>query len=171
MRVSHTAVLLAGELGWDKKSCETLLHAAPMHDIGKIGIPDSVLLKPGKLDKDEWEIMKTHTAIGAKILEGDDSDLLKVAREIAVSHHERWDGTGYPSGLSGDEIPISGRIVSIADVFDALTSKRSYKEAWTAEDAYNLIAENSGLHFDPELVRIFQANIDGIMEIQKRFTE
>ena len=152
LRMSHICALLAREIGWDEAQCDLILNASPMHDIGKIGIPDAVLQKPGKFEPEEWEIMKTHAAIGAKLLDGDDSDLMQMAREIALSHHEKWDGSGYPNGLSGEAIPISGRIAAVADVFDALTSVRPYKKAWTVETAVDLIRENSGKHFDPALV-------------------
>jgi putative two-component system response regulator len=126
-----------------------------MHDVGKIGIPDRVLLKPGRLDHDEWEIMETHTTIGADILAGSNSPLLQMAERIALTHHEKWDGSGYPRGLAGDEIPLVGRICAICDVFDALTSKRPYKDAWPAADALDEVRSQSGRHFDPSLVELF----------------
>ena len=133
LRMSHIAALLARASGWSAAECELLLNASPMHDIGKIGIPDAILLKPGRFEPYEWEVMKTHAEIGGKLLEGDDSDLLCMAREIAYTHHEKWDGSGYPNGLAGDAIPQSARITALADVFDALTSARPYKKAWTVE--------------------------------------
>ena len=169
LRVSHMAALFAGKLQWSDAACETILHATPMHDIGKIGIPDAVLLKPGKLNAEEWEQMKTHTTIGAGILDGDDSELLDMAREIALSHHEKWDGSGYPAGLQKEEIPYSARIVSIADVFDALVSKRVYKDAWQFEKAIEYIQKNSGRHFDPALVAIFTDMLPQIMEIMNTY--
>ena len=171
LRVSHTALLMARYLEWDEQQCETLLHATPMHDIGKIGIPDKILLKPGKLDAEEWEVMKSHTTIGSRILEGDDSELLNVAREVALSHHERWDGNGYPQGLAGEDIPLSGRIVSVADVFDALMSTRTYKEAWTVEEAYSLIRQNAGSQFDPQLIELFEEHLSEFLDIQRRFAD
>ncbi|WP_006786322.1 HD-GYP domain-containing protein [Thiorhodospira sibirica] len=171
LRMSHTCALLAKSLGWNEADTERMLHASPMHDIGKIGIPDGILLKPGKLDPEEWEIMKTHATIGAHILDGDDSDLLVMAREIALTHHERWDGAGYPRGLAGDQIPLVGRIVAIADVFDALTSERPYKRAWTVEDALNYIRENNGRHFDPQIVAHFEERLPEILAIRERFSE
>lgn len=171
LRVSHTSALLAKKLGWSYRECETFLHAAPMHDIGKIGIPDSILLKPGKLEKQEWETMKKHTTIGADILDGGNSELLTLAREIALTHHEKWDGTGYPGGLSEDNIPASGRIVAIADVFDALLSNRPYKEKWDMESAVQYILSNSGKHFDPVLVRIFKSILPEIHEIREHFMD
>ncbi|MEQ1659604.1 MAG: response regulator, partial [Hylemonella sp.] len=122
LRMSHICALLAKEIGWDDAQCDLILNASPMHDIGKIGIPDAILLKPGKFEPHEWEIMKTHASIGARLLEGDDSSLMRMAREIALTHHEKWDGSGYPNGLAGEAIPMAGRIAALADVFDALTS-------------------------------------------------
>ena len=148
-----------------------LLNASPMHDIGKIGIPDHILLKPGKLDPHEWEIMKTHSAIGAEILSGDDSELLKMASIIALSHHEKWDGGGYPNNLKGEEIPLVGRIVAIADVFDALTSVRPYKEAWTLAATMEYIDGNRGKHFDPRLVDIFHQRFAEILAIKNSYAE
>lgn len=171
VRVSSMAALMAKELGFGKEESENILHAAPMHDIGKIGIPDKVLLKPGKLDEEEWTIMKQHTTIGGHILEGDDSDLLRLAREIALTHHERWDGTGYPRGLQGEDIPLSGRIVSLADVFDALTSVRPYKKAWKVEEAVAFIQENRGSQFDPNLVDLFEKLLPENLQIRNRFMD
>ena len=171
LRMSHSAVLLARQLGYHEGQCELLLHASPMHDIGKIGIPDHILLKPGKLTAEEWEIMKTHTTIGASILEGDDSDLLRCASEIALSHHEKWDGSGYPRGLAGEAIPLSGRIVALADVFDALTSERPYKKPWPVEEAVAYIREQSGRHFEPRVVEHFLACLPEILAIGARYAE
>ncbi|MGZ5051788.1 MAG: HD domain-containing phosphohydrolase [Methylobacter sp.] len=171
LRMSHTSALLAKSIGWNEADCELMLHASPMHDIGKIGIPDHILLKPGKLSPEEWEIMKTHATIGANILEGDDSDLMRCASEIALSHHEKWDGSGYPYGLVGEAIPLAGRIAALADVFDALTSERPYKKAWTVEAAVEFITVNSGSHFDPDLVPVFLAQLPEILTIRERFSE
>lgn len=171
LRMSHISALLAKSIGWTEADCELMLHASPMHDIGKIGIPDHILLKPGKFEPEEWEIMKTHAIIGANILEGDDSDLMKCAGEIALSHHEKWDGTGYPYGLFGEAIPLTGRIAALADVFDALTSERPYKNAWTVEAAVGWIKENRGTHFDPDLVEVFLTQLPEILKIRERFSE
>jgi putative two-component system response regulator len=171
LRMSHISALLAKAVGWNEADCELMLHASPMHDIGKIGIPDHILLKPGGFEPEEWEIMKTHALIGANILEGDDSDLMRCAREIALSHHEKWDGSGYPYGLSGEAIPLAGRIAALADVFDALTSERPYKKAWTIEASLDLIKKNSGSHFDPGLVAAFLENLPEIFAIRDRFSE
>ena len=171
LRMSHCCALLARAIGWSEERCDLILNASPMHDIGKIGIPDAILLKPGKFEPHEWEIMKTHAAIGGKLLEGDDSSLMRMAQEIALSHHEKWDGSGYPGGLVGEAIPQSGRIAALADVFDALTSERPYKKAWTVEAAVDLIKENSGKHFDPALVEVFMHELPGILQIRERFAE
>jgi putative two-component system response regulator len=171
LRMSHTCALLARAIGWSEAGCDLILNASPMHDIGKIGIPDAIMLKPGTFQPHEWEIMKTHAAIGGKLLEGDDSTLMRMAREIALTHHEKWDGSGYPDGLAGEAIPQAGRIAALADVFDALTSVRPYKQAWTVEAAVECITENSGKHFDPSLVEVFLRELPGIEEIRERFAE
>jgi len=171
LRMSHISELLAKGIGWCEEDCELILYASPMHDIGKIGIPDSILCKSGRLDVHEWEIMKTHIDIGMKLLEGDDSRLLQMAREIVISHHEKWDGSGYPNGLAGDEIPLAGRIVALADVFDALTSERPYKTSWSFEKAVSYIKNRSGQHFDPNLVDTFVKKLPDVMEICKRYAD
>jgi putative two-component system response regulator len=134
---------------------EVLQQASAMHDAGKIGIPDRILLKPGRLEQTERRLMQTHTTIGANILSGSSSPLLQMAEEIALTHHERWDGSGYPRGLRGDEIPIPGRICAIVDVFDALMSARTYKDAWTLDAALDELRKGRGTHFDPELLDTF----------------
>ncbi len=154
IRMSHTSQLLALAAGASAGEAELLLNAAPMHDIGKIGIPDRILTKPGPLDPDEWKIMQTHAAIGAEIIGEHGSDLLRLARTVALTHHEKWDGSGYPAGLAGEAIPLEGRIVAIADVFDALTSERPYKRAWSAADAFAHMTGQAGIAFDPELILI-----------------
>lgn len=171
IRMSHYSQLIALEAGMGEAWAETLLHAAPMHDVGKIGIPDSVLRKPGKLDPDEWAIMQQHAEIGAQIIGEDGSELLAMAREVAQNHHEKWDGSGYPRGLKGEDIPVSARIVALADVFDALTSERPYKKAWSVDQACDLIREQSGQHFDPDLVKAFFACLPAILEIKNRWPE
>jgi len=157
-RMSAYSHLLAREAGLATDWCETLYHAAPLHDIGKIAIPDRILLKPGRLTKEEFEVIKTHTTVGAKILEGSGSQILELARRIALSHHERWDGAGYPHGLAGDTIPLEARICTISDVLDALTSERPYKRAWSFAEAFEEVLSLSGYAFQPELVEIFRAN-------------
>jgi putative two-component system response regulator len=145
---------IAQALGMSNAEVELIRRAAPLHDIGKIGIPDSILLKPGKLTPEEFEIMKTHTALGAKILSGGQFPLLQRAEEIALTHHERWDGTGH-LGLQGEVIPIAGRIVTVADVFDALISERPYKEAWPPTEAIEEVQRQGGKQFDPRVVNAF----------------
>ena len=171
IRMSHYSKLIAEALDYSEEFTDLIFNAAPMHDIGKIGIPDQILLKPGKLDEEEWDIIRKHPQFGADIIGENDSEILKIAKEIAITHHEKWDGSGYPNGLKGTEIPISGRIVAIADVFDALTTERPYKKAWSVDDAIKLIDENSGSHFDPDLVAIFHTVIGDILEIKARYAE
>src|SRR3954466_1564151 len=151
-RMSALCHRLALAVGMDAREADLLRHASAMHDIGKIGIPDRILQKPGKLDAEEWEVMKTHTTVGAQILAGSKSPLIRMAETIALTHHERWDGGGYPNGLAGEEIPLVGRIAAICDVFDALISERPYKRAWPLADALAEIERGSGSHFDPALV-------------------
>ena len=171
IRMSKISALIGHGYGLDVEQCEMLLNASPMHDIGKIGIPDHVLLKPGKLNPEEWEIMKTHARIGADILAGHESEILEMARVIALTHHEKWDGSGYPQGLAGEDIPLPGRIVALADVFDALTSVRPYKKAWDVAAAVDYLNQNSGRHFDPSLVKVFVQNLDEIIQIKDRYAE
>lgn len=171
IRMSYFARVIALEAGMCEAWADTLLNAAPMHDIGKIGIPDAVLQKPGKLNPEEWAVMQQHARIGAEIIGEDGSDLLNMAREVALCHHEKWDGTGYPEGLKGKDIPLSARIVALADVFDALTSERPYKKAWSIERATDLVREQSGKHFDPELVDAFFRSLPGILEVRERWQE
>ncbi len=166
LRMSQFCQLTGHEYGLSQEEQTLLLNASPMHDVGKIGIPDRILLKPGKLDAEEWEIMKTHTTIGGLIIGNHPSELLRTARMIALTHHERWDGSGYPNGLKGEKIPIYGRIAAIADVFDALTSKRPYKEAWTVEDSLEEIKRGSGSHFDPKVVEAFLSALPDILKIR-----
>ncbi len=171
IRMSFYTRFLAEKLGKDDDWCELLYNAAPMHDIGKIGIPDNVLLKPGKLDAQEWEIMQKHAEYGAEIIGDHPSPLLTLAKEVAIYHHEKWNGKGYPNGISGEDIPLSARIVAIADVYDALTSERPYKKAWTEEKAIALLQEEAGIHFDPELVPLFIECLPQIRQIQKQYTD
>lgn len=171
LRMSQISAILARELGWTPAGCDLILNASPMHDIGKIGIPDAILLKPGKFEPNEWEIMKTHAVIGGKLLDGDNSELLVTARMIALTHHERWDGHGYPNGLAGESIPQAGRIVAVADVFDALTSARPYKRPWPVADAVAYINENAGKQFDPRVVDAFNRALDEIIAVRDRYQE
>jgi len=156
-RVGRTASLLAEKLGLAPDVVKAIGTAAPLHDVGKVGVPDRILLKPSRLTAAEFELMKSHTLIGAEILAGSSWPVLQLAEEIAISHHERWDGTGYPEGTLEDEIPMSGRIVIVADNFDALTHSRPYAEAWDAEKAAAEIRRQSGQHFDPDVVEAFGA--------------
>jgi putative two-component system response regulator len=171
IRMSHYARLLALAAGLHEAEAEDLLHAAPMHDVGKIGIPDRILQKPGKLDADEWAIMQTHAAIGGDIIGEHRHGMLAMAREIALTHHEKWDGSGYPCGLAGQAIPLVGRIVAVADVFDALTSARPYKPAWSVEQAVDFLREQRGRHFDPELVDLFLDQLPAVCAIRDRWAE
>ncbi len=171
VRMSRFSAILARAAGMHENYCHLILHASPMHDIGKIGIPDNILLKPGKLDEQEWEIMKTHSTIGGEILSGGKSDLLKMAQTIALSHHEKWDGSGYPLSLKGNDIPFEGQIVAICDVFDALSSERPYKKAWPLEKTLDLIKEQSGKHFNPKIVDYFLKSLDEILKVQKQYQD
>jgi putative two-component system response regulator len=171
IRMSHYSQILGIAAGLSESDAKTLLLAAPMHDIGKIGIPDHILLKPGKLDEEEWKIMRQHPRIGAGIIGYHDSELLNLSRIVALTHHEKWNGTGYPNGLKGEEIPLVGRIVAIADVFDALTTKRPYKEAWSVERAIKLLEEEKGKHFEPLLVTLFIDNLPKMLKIREQWTE
>ncbi|MBF0416313.1 MAG: response regulator [Magnetococcales bacterium] len=170
-RMSHYAALMGQRMGLSAQEQELLLHAAPMHDVGKIGIPDRILLKPGKLTSEEFTIMKTHTTLGAQLLDENPSPLLRTAHTIALTHHERWDGQGYPLGLAHEDIPLMGRICSLADVFDALTSRRPYKLPWSVEQAVTEIDRSSGLMFDPEVVDVFHAVLPDILTIKNTFSD
>ena len=172
IRMSHYAKLLALAAGASAAWADELLIAAPMHDIGKIGIPDAVLRKPGPLDAAEWDTMRQHPRIGAEILGLDNpAGLLRTASTIALTHHEKWDGSGYPNGLAGAAIPLEARIIAIADVFDALTTRRPYKEPWTPEAAMAHIAEQSGKHFDPELTPLFASLLPQLLEVRNRWAD
>ena len=157
-RVSHYSRLIAKSLGLPDDICQMIYQAAPMHDIGKIGIPDNILLKKGKLSEDERIIIETHPDIGAQILADHSSMVVQMGRTIALTHHEKWDGTGYPNKLSGASIPIEGRIVAIVDVFDALTTVRPYKDAWSFDQGIRFLQDQKGKHFDPQLVDLFYEN-------------
>jgi putative two-component system response regulator len=170
-RVSHYCAMLARSLGLPNDEVDLIFHAAPMHDVGKIGIPDAILLKPGKLTPDEWLIMKQHTIFGARILGDSASPLLEAGKMIAISHHEKWDGTGYPNGIVGEDIPLHGRICAVADVFDALTSTRHYKEAFHREVAFEMMLRDRGTHFDPHILDIFMASKEEIYAIQAQFPD
>ncbi len=171
IRMSKYSQLLARVYGLSERQAELILNASPMHDIGKIGIPDSVLLKPGKLDAEQWKIMQTHVTIGGEILSGDDSQLMLTARRIALHHHEKWDGSGYPEALKEEQISIEGRICAIADVFDALISERPYKKSWSVEKALNLIESEAGKHFDPNIVPLMRKILPEVQLIMKDYAD
>jgi HD-GYP domain-containing protein (c-di-GMP phosphodiesterase class II) len=171
IRVGLYCAAIAQKLGWSEEQIETIRLAAPMHDIGKVGIPDAILQKPGPLTEDEWIIMRKHTEYGYNILDGSDSSLLAMAKELALDHHEKWDGSGYPNNKSGDKISLAGRITALADVFDALTSPRHYKPAWTTPRVTAHIAEQNGKHFDPDLTVIFLNNIDIMTKIRAEWQD
>ena len=171
LRMANYSQVIARNLGHSEAEQTLLLDAAPMHDIGKVGTPDHILLKPGRLDPEEMDIMRQHASIGYDILKGSPSPLLQKAAVIALTHHEKFDGSGYPNGLKGEDIPIDGRIVAVADVFDALTSERPYKKAWPVDEAVKFMHDNSGSHFDPDCIEAFFRNWDEIMAIKNRFTD
>ncbi|MBN2694576.1 HD domain-containing protein [bacterium] len=169
IRVGLYCQLMGREIGWDDDELEIIRLAAPMHDIGKVGIPDMILKKPGKLNEDEFQIMKKHALYGYDILKGGESKLTQTAAIIALEHHEKWNGKGYPHSKKGEEISIHARMTAISDVFDALTSERHYKNAWSFEQTAELLKEESGKHFDPKLVELFLSNLDEIISIKKEF--
>lgn len=168
-RMSSYCNVLATSLHLSLEETELLTLTSTMHDIGKIGTPDEVLLKPGKHTPEEWEIMKQHTTIGAKILRGSSSKLLQSGEVIALTHQEKWDGSGYPNGLTGEDIPLWGRISAVADVFDALTSERPYKKAFSNEKALDIMKEGRGKHFEPQLIDLFMDNLDEVFTIQEKY--
>ena len=170
-RMAFYAQIIANRLELGPEIEERIFLAAPMHDIGKVAIPDHILLKPGKLTPEEFDIMKTHAARGADFLRGSELPLLQMAHDIALGHHEKYDGSGYPSGLAGDAIPIAARIVAVADVFDALTSSRPYKPAWEIERALDFMRAQRGLHFDPQVLDAFLASLDQVLDIQARLRD
>lgn len=168
-RIGLYSERLARAMAMSPKDVETIRHAATMHDVGKLGIPEAILLKPGKLTDEEMEVMRTHTTLGAQILSGSDSPLLQMGERIALSHHERWDGKGYPKGLSGDAIPLEGRICAIVDFFDALTMDRPYRDAVPVEEVLDMMRADSGHHFDPELLETFFSIIEEVLEIRSQY--
>ncbi len=169
VRISNYCGALARASGMNETEVELIMHASPMHDVGKIAIPDRILLKPGKLDPEEMKIIQSHVTIGTEILSGGKSDLLEMARTIALTHHERWDGTGYTKGLKGEEIPLAGRICALCDVFDSLTSDRPYKKAWIIKEAMDTIESLSSKYFDPNLVKLFKQILPEIRIIKDKF--
>jgi len=171
MRMSRACKLVALAAGMGEEWSRMLLDASPMHDVGKIGIPDSILLKPGRLTPEEMTIMRRHAEFGASIIPECATPLLTMARTVAITHHEKWDGTGYPRGLKGEEIPVEGRITALCDVFDALTSARPYKKAWPVAEAVAFIKENAGSHFDPKLVEAFLTVLAEIVEVSHQLAD
>ncbi len=168
LRMSHYSGLLAEMHGLPAKAVKRIRYAAPMHDIGKIGIPDGILGKPGKLSAEEFEVIKTHTTIGARLLSNSNSDIIQTAHDIALCHHEKWNGSGYPHGIRGADIPIEARIVALADVFDALTSKRPYKEPFSIEKSVDIIRNDRGSHFDPDITDLFLDHLDAFVDIKNK---
>ena len=171
IRMANYSRVIAAQLGLSEEDQQLIFEAAPMHDIGKVGIPDHILLKPGKLTVDEFSIMKRHATLGYEILAGSQSEMLQAGAQIALAHHEKYDGSGYPQGLIGEDIPLFARIVAVADVFDALTSERPYKSAWTIDKALAFLYEGSGKHFDPQCVVAFVSDWPQILEIKARYQE
>ena len=163
--MSRISAFIAEKMGLNSVVVERILYASPMHDIGKIGIPDRILTKNGPLDNEEWSVMKRHSDFGGQILEGSSIGFLRLGEVIALTHHEKWDGSGYPHGLAGKEIPLAGRIVALADVFDALMSKRPYKQPLSIAQTVEIIQAGRGTHFDPAVVDVFLANIDGVFKL------
>lgn len=170
-RMSHYSAIIADRMGMPADRVEIIRLASPMHDIGKVGIPDGILLKPGRLTPEERVIMESHTTIGAAILKDSDIPLMQLSLKIALSHHEKWDGTGYPERIRGEDIPIEGRIVALADVFDALSNKRVYKSAMSIEETMGIIRDGSGTHFDPAVIEAFEKGMDGVMAIYEQYKE
>lgn len=171
LRMAHYSRQIAAKLGLDADAQDLLLQAAPMHDVGKLGTPDQILLKPGRLTPEEFEIMKQHAGIGYEILKDSASPMLQMAAQIAWSHHEKWNGSGYPRALAGEDIPLVGRIVAVADVFDALTSERPYKPAWSVEEAVAHMKEQRGQHFDPACLDAFLSDFDAVLDIRARYRD
>ncbi|GAD63470.1 HD-GYP domain-containing protein [Aquipseudomonas alcaligenes] len=171
IRMSHFCRLIGIAAGLGEKTVEILYNASPMHDVGKIGIPDHILLKPGKLNEEEWQVMRRHPRIGADIIGQHSDELLQSAWAIALCHHEKWDGTGYPTGLKGEDIPLMARIAALADVFDALTTERPYKKAWTIEAAVSHIEAQVGSHFDPGLIEPFRQALPEMLRIREQFAD
>jgi putative two-component system response regulator len=171
LRMAHYAVAVARQLGFAAEALDELFHAALMHDIGKLAMPDSILHKPGPLDPTEWAVMKRHPLVGARILSGSDSEIIRLAEVVALTHHEKWDGSGYPHGLKGSTIPLVGRIVAICDVFDALSVRRPYKEALPLDRTYEILRSGNGSHFDPDVVRAFFAAESEILRVRESYQD
>jgi HD-GYP domain-containing protein (c-di-GMP phosphodiesterase class II) len=168
-RMSRYSALIAESMGLSAEEVEKIRYASPMHDIGKLGVPDAILMKPAKLTNEEFKVMQEHTVFGSKILSNAKAELLRISERIALTHHEKWDGSGYPQGLSGENIPLEGRIVALADVFDALTTKRCYKPAFSMEQSLDIIKQGVGKHFDPRVTQAFLGNLDKILAVKAQF--
>jgi putative two-component system response regulator len=168
-RMSRYSALIAEAMGLPSQEVEKIRYASPMHDIGKLGVPDAILMKPAKLTTEEFKIIQEHTVFGSKILQNAKAEILRVSERIALTHHEKWDGSGYPNGLSGENIPLEGRIVALADVFDALTTKRCYKPAFSMEQSLDIIKQGVGKHFDPRVTQAFLTNLDKILAVKAQF--
>ena len=171
LRMAHYSTRIAKQLGFSLEDQELLLDAAAMHDIGKVGIPDALLCKPGKFEAHEFEAMKAHARLGFELIKDSQSEILRAGAAVALGHHEKFDGSGYPSGLKGEDIPIFSRIVAVADVFDSLTSKRPYKSAWPLDEAAQYLRDGAGTHFDPRCVDAFFQAWDDILLIRERFAD
>ncbi|WP_419780228.1 HD domain-containing phosphohydrolase [Maridesulfovibrio sp.] len=171
IRVSKVAQIIARGMGLDDAACDLIVYASPMHDVGKIAVPDSILMKSGPLDPEEWEVMKEHCSVGYEIMGDNPSEVVWAASQIALYHHERWDGNGYPEGLKGEDIPLFARITAVSDVFDALTSDRPYKKAWPIDKAIEYISKESGTQFDPGVVGSFLSNISEIIAVGEEYPD
>lgn len=171
LRMSKFAAILAEAMGFERNFCDSILLASPLHDIGKLGVPDAILMKPASLNGPEWTEMKKHTVYGGDILKNSGNDLIRMSERIAVSHHEKFDGSGYPKGLKGEEIPIEGRIAALADIFDALTSKRIYKEKFSMEETLKIIRDGKGKHFDPKVVEAFEKALPKLLEVMVKHSD
>lgn len=171
VRMSHYSRILGKACGMSDADADLLMNASPLHDVGKIGVPDGILKKSGRLTPDEWAVMQRHVEFGAEIIGEQDSELLRMARRIALTHHEKWDGTGYPMGLKGEQIPLEGRITALADVFDALTSERPYKKAWSVEQTLGYIRDRRGMQFDPMLVDALDGVLGDFEDIRTRYAD
>jgi putative two-component system response regulator len=170
-RIGRFSAVLASALRWSPEEVEIIRHAAPMHDVGKIGIPDRILLKPGSLDEEEWKIMQSHTVIGGEILADSDSEVIQMGARIALAHHERWDGCGYPYGIAGEDIPLEARICAVVDFFDALTVDRPYRKAVPNDRVVEMMVEGSGSHFDPAIMAVFREVRGEIEEVQAEYVD
>lgn len=167
-RIRQYCFVIASDLGIPANEAQTIAYAAQLHDVGKVILPDAIINKAGKFQESDWEIVESHTTAGARLLEGSAHPILQTARDIALTHHERWDGSGYPEGLKGDQIPLTGRICALADMFDALTTERSYKEEFSVDEAFDMMLDTSGKLLDPSLVDIFKTKFNEFKRVKER---